>query len=198
MTGGPARPAEARAARAGLSNTAAAVLGLVRLGARSGYEVRRATERSVRFFWALGPPQIYAELKRLEAGGLIDGRDDARGGRARRAFAATPAGEEALRAWVAGAGAGPLELRDPELLRLFFADAVDRDAALARVDVMRRRSQEALEHFEREITPAAVRARETGAVFPGHVAAFGRELHEFIVGWCDRLSAAIAAEAGGT
>ena len=49
-----------------LSNTSAAVLGMVVLGARSGYEIRRAAEKSVRFFWALGPPQIYAELKRLK------------------------------------------------------------------------------------------------------------------------------------
>ena len=128
-----------------LSNTSAAVLGMVVLGARSGYEVRRAAERSVRFFWALGPPQVYAELKRLEAAGLTTGRDDARGGRARRVFEATDAGREALRRWIADEDdVGTLELRDPELLRLFFADAVDRDAAIAHVVHMRRPSEQAL------------------------------------------------------
>jgi DNA-binding PadR family transcriptional regulator len=170
-----------------LSNTAAAVLGMVVLGARSGYDVRRAAERSVRFFWSLGPPQIYAELKRLEAAGLITGRDDARGERSRRVFAATDAGREALRRWLTDDEPGALELRDPELLRLFFADAVDRQDALARVARMRRRSEQALEQFRREIEPAAARTRESGAEFPEHVAGFGRELHEFIVGWCDRL-----------
>jgi DNA-binding PadR family transcriptional regulator len=176
-----------------LSNTSAAVLGMVVLGARSGYEIRRAAERSVRFFWALGPPQIYAELKRLEAGGLVTGRDDARGERARRSFEPTAAGEAALRAWLTdGDDVGAFELRDPELLRLFFADAVDREDALARVEVMRRRSEQALAHFRREIAPAAARTREGGAEFPEHVAAFGQELHAFIVGWCDRLEATLA------
>jgi DNA-binding PadR family transcriptional regulator len=175
-----------------LTNSSAAVLGMVVLGARSGYDIRRAAERSLRFFWALGPPQIYAELKRLEAEGLVDGRDDARGGRARRVFEATPAGREALRDWLTDGDVGALELRDPELLRLFFADAIDRDDALARADRIRRRSEHALEHFAREIAPAAARTREAGAEFPEHVAAFGRELHEFIVDWCDRLQATLA------
>lgn len=178
-----------------LSNTSAAVLGMVVLGAQSGYDIRRAAERSVRFFWALGPPQIYAELRRLEAEGLISGRDEARGERARRAFASTAAGERALRRWLSDDDdVGPLELRDPQLLRLFFADAVAPAAARERVHSMRRRSEQALEQFSREIMPAAARTRDEGAEFPAHVAGFGRELHEFIVGWCDRLDQTLAAE----
>src|SRR3954447_9527081 len=175
-----------------ISNPTAAVLGLVAMGARSGYEIGRAVQRSVRFFWALGPPQIYAELKRLEAEGLITGRDDGRGERARRSFEPTASGKQALRRWLTEDDAGSLELRDPELLRLFFADAVDRDDAIARVEVMRRRSEHALEHFEREIAPAAMRSQQAGAEFPRHVAAFGRELHEFIVDWCKRLDATLS------
>src|SRR3954447_19999632 len=79
-----------------LGNAAAAVLGMVALGARSGYEIRRAAELSLRFFWALGPPQIYAELARLEEAGLIAGRDESRGRRARRTYRVTKKGERVL------------------------------------------------------------------------------------------------------
>src|SRR3954462_715405 len=82
-----------------LGNAAAAVLGMVALGARSGYEIRRAAELSLRFFWALGPPQIYAELGRLEEAGRLGGQDESRARRARRAYAITKAGERALEAW---------------------------------------------------------------------------------------------------
>lgn len=184
-------------AHAALTNTSAAVLGMVVLGAKSGYAIRRAAELSVRFFWALGPPQIYAELKRLDAAGLVAGRDDSRGERARRSYEATPAGERALRRWLTEEDAGSLELRDPEMLRLFFADAVDREDAVARVAVIRRRSEHALGMFDREISPAAMRSLERGAEFPRHVAAFGRELHEFIVDWCDRLDATLERERDG-
>jgi PadR family transcriptional regulator, regulatory protein AphA len=171
-----------------LSNTTAAVLGMVALGARSGYEIRQAADRSVRFFWALGPPQIYAELKRLEAAGLVTGRDDARGSRPRRLFDVTPEGEAALRAWVArDAAPDPMELRDAELLRLFFADAASPEEALERVRSIRRRSEQALEVFTREIDPVAAATREEGNVFPERVARFGRELHELLVDWSGRL-----------
>src|SRR4028118_1276247 len=52
---------------------------MIARGARSGYEIRRAAELSVRFFWALGPPPVYAQLTALEADGLIAGRHHARG-----------------------------------------------------------------------------------------------------------------------
>src|SRR3954453_3583956 len=105
-----------------LGNAAAAVLGMVALGARAGYEIRRAAELSLRFFWALGPPQIYAELGRLEEAGLIAGQDEGLGRRARRVYTVTKAGKRALETWGRSRDHGPLELRDPLLLRLFFGD----------------------------------------------------------------------------
>jgi DNA-binding PadR family transcriptional regulator len=182
--------------RVDLSNTAGAVLGMVAIGARSGYEIGRAVERSLRFFWALGPPQIYAELRRLEAEGLLRGADETRGKRPRRTFEVTAAGERALRTWLERDEPVPLELRDPQLLRLFFADALPGVDASARVDAMRRRSERALDHFRAEILPAADGARADGFALPGEVARFGVELHEFIVGWCDRVEAELGEDRG--
>ena len=176
-----------------LSNSAAAVLGMVALGAQSGYDVRQAAERSLRFFWALGPPQIYSELRRLEDAGLLAGTDDARGRRPRRVFTVTDAGHAALRIWLTTGEPTAMELRDSELLRLFFADALAPDEALARVAIVRERSVRALELFDREILPAAARTRESGAEFPELIAGFGRELHEFIVGWSERLEEHISS-----
>src|SRR5881227_514522 len=103
-----------------LSNSAAAVLGMIALGARSGYEIRRAAELSLRFFWALGPPQIYAELSRLEEAGLVAGQDESRGRRPRRRYEATARGRSALSRWATAARPTALELRDVLLLQLFF------------------------------------------------------------------------------
>ena len=160
---------------------------MVALGARSGYDIRRSAERSLRFFWALGPPQIYAELRRLEEAGLVTGADDARGRRPRRAFEITAAGERALRAWLARDEPAPLEIRDSEMLRLFFADALPRAEAARRVASIRGRSERALTHFEAAILPPAERTADAGFEFPREVARFGLELHEFIVDWCERL-----------
>src|SRR3954462_579555 len=123
-----------------LGNAAAAVLGMVALGARSGYEIRRAAELSLRFFWALGPPQIYAELGRLEEAGLIAGQDESQGRRARRVYTVTKAGKRALDAWGKSRDNAPLELRAPLVLRLFFVDFSGEDGVRCQLEAMRRRS----------------------------------------------------------
>src|SRR3954447_8687856 len=145
-----------------LANAAAAVLGMVALGARSGYEIRRAAELSLRFFWALGPPQIYAELGRLEEAGLVAGHDESQGRRARRVYAVTKAGKRALEAWGRSSDRAPLELRDPLLLRLFFGDFSGEAGVRHQLEAMRRRSRAALETFEEEILPAATRTADAG------------------------------------
>lgn len=170
-----------------ISNTAGAVLGMISLGAHSGYEIRQAGEISLRFFWALGPPKIYSELGKLEEAGLIEGQDAARGGRTRRDYRLTATGESALANWVARGDSAPMELRDPDLLRLFFADAATPGQAREQIGRIRERSLRTIEHFEREIEPAAARTRQDGSAFPAHVAEFGHELHEFIADWCTRL-----------
>src|SRR4051794_26996301 len=173
-----------------VGNAGAAVLGMIALGARAGYEIKRAGERSLRFFWALGPPQIYAELKRLEASGLIAGADDARGQRPRRTFELTAAGRRALHAWLTRADADPLELRDPEMLRVFFADALAPEELRAQVARMRERAEQTIARFEREIVPAAERTAEHGHAYPREVARFGLELQRLMLDWCERLEAA--------
>lgn len=168
-----------------LTNGGAAVLGMVVLGARSGYEIRRAAELSLRFFWSLGPPQIYAELSGLEDAGLIKGRDDSTGRRPRRCYHATARGRSALAAWVTEHQAAAMELRDPLLLRLFFADVIERTEVSDLVKSIRDRSVQALAAFDDRIMPAADQTQERGFGQPRAVAQFGQDLHQFIVNWCE-------------
>ena len=106
------------------------VLGLLALRPRSGYDIKTVVDRSTRFFWAASYGQIYPELKRLEAEGLIEGEDASNGNRGRRVYELTDAGHEALRDWLLGPDV-MIELRDESLLRLFFADELPREQALA-------------------------------------------------------------------
>ena len=106
-----------------------AVLGLVALEPRSGYDVKRIVDRSVRHFWAASYGQIYPELRRLEEAAWIAGDDAPRGGRSRRVYRITPEGRQALEAWLHGFETR-VELRDESLLRLFFADTLPDEEAL--------------------------------------------------------------------
>ena len=106
-----------------------AVLGLVAQRPRSGYDVKRAIDRTIRHMWAASYGQIYPELRRLEAAGWIVGKDGSRGARARRVYSVTALGRRKLLEWLRGTQYR-IELRDESLLRLFFADALPFDDAL--------------------------------------------------------------------
>src|SRR3954466_13237646 len=105
-----------------LSATAKAILGMLSNGPKSGYEIKQKVDVSTRFFWAASYGQIYPELKRLAAGGLRGGGGGPpRGRRPAAPPRLTPAGEEALHAWLRSPEEPSYELRDEALLKLFFA-----------------------------------------------------------------------------
>src|SRR5213592_4950087 len=101
-----------------LSPTARVLLGMIRKGRRTGYEIKQLVDVSTRFFWAASYGQIYPELKRLEAASLIEGEDDPTGGRQRRAYSLTSKGERALDAWLRSDDEPTYEMRDEALLKL--------------------------------------------------------------------------------
>ena len=107
-----------------LSPTAKVILGFLGKGPRSGYEIKQSVEASTRFFWAASYGQIYPELRRLEAAGLVRGEAESVGARPRRVFHLTEAGMAALRAWLRGAPE-VLELRHEGMLGAFFAGSLE-------------------------------------------------------------------------
>ncbi len=91
------------------------VLGMLRIGLRSGYEIKRGADRSTKHFWPMSLAQVYPELARLEEAGLITGRDDPHGARARRAYTITAEGDEALLEWLRDPDDEPPQVRDERL-----------------------------------------------------------------------------------
>ena len=157
------------------------VLGLVALKPRSGYEIKRIVDRSIRHFWAASYGQIYPELRRLEEEGWIAGSDDPRGARSRRVYRITPAGTAALRGWLAGRETR-IELRDESLLRLFFADTLPPEYALGLLEGRREGYRQMLEYL---------RSLDDGSGVPDPpyvdlVYRWGLEYCEWGIEWCDR------------
>jgi DNA-binding PadR family transcriptional regulator len=167
------------------------VLGMVRLGARSGYEIKRAVELSIRFFWTISQAQIYPSLKRLERAALIEGRAEPRGRRPRRAYRITEAGEAALTQWLRRAEPMPFELRDIGLLKLFFADALDPQDALALLHAVRARSEQRVASL-REIEPVGLLAEQHGEVYPLLTLRMGIAFHEAMIEACEQFERELA------
>jgi PadR family transcriptional regulator, regulatory protein AphA len=114
-----------------LTPTARVILGMLKLGVHTGYEIKKAIDISTRFFWGASFGQIYPELRRLRDAGLIEGRDVPRGQVKRTVYSLTPAGEVALHEWLTDTESFTFEMRDEGLLRLFFGDALSRDEVVA-------------------------------------------------------------------
>jgi DNA-binding PadR family transcriptional regulator len=88
----------------------------------SGYDVKKLTEWSIRYFyWSPSFSQIYTELKKLEKLGLATSRlDHDNGARSRRLYKITPAGLEAVTRWANDTPADPPMLKHSVLLRVAF------------------------------------------------------------------------------
>lgn len=178
-----------------LTSPSHVVLGMLQVGSRSGYEIKRSVELSARFFWAISPVQIYPALKRLEKAGLAVGRDDPNGGRSRRLYELTEAGHHALREWLLAPGELTVEWRDAGLLKLFFADALEPEEALERVRAFRKRAERLLDQFEGEVCPAGEKTRQRHSrEFPLIVARFGRDYNAWVIEWCDQLELELGLE----
>lgn len=157
-----------------------AVLGLVALAPRSGYDIKRIVDRSIRHFWAASYGQIYPELRRLEAAAWLEGDDAPRGGRSRRVYRITPEGRRALREWLHGHETR-VELRDESLLRLFFADTLGHDEALALLRG-RREGYRGMLAYLRSLEDG----QEVDPPFVDLVYRWGVDYCEWGIEWCDR------------
>lgn len=174
-----------------LSATGYVILGMVREGPRSGYEIKAAVDRSTRFFWAASYGQIYPELRRLSEAGLIAGSEAPTGGRRRTVYEITADGEEELRAWLRRPPR-TFELREEGLLKLFFAAALSPADAAATLRAMRAERREMLDRL-REIEAA-----EPGMdAYQALVLRSGIEFASWFADWCERAEAEVLAAAGG-
>jgi DNA-binding PadR family transcriptional regulator len=171
-----------------LSATAYVILGMLRKGRMSGYEIKALVDNSTRFFWAASYGQIYPELRRLSEAGLVEGADSPTGGRKRTVYEITADGEEELKAWLRQPPE-VFEMRDEGLLKLFFADALPPQEAVEIVRSMRR-YRERVNQRLRELEPTKGDAM---SVYQLTVLRCGIEFTDWFVDWCKRSEEQILA-----
>ena len=173
-----------------LSRSEAVVLGLIaRHGPMTPYELKARVAQSVGFLWPIPHAQLYRDAPRLAERGFLDENAEDHG-RRRRRFAITPAGREALRAWLGDEPTSEAQIRDPALLRLAFADLGSSEAlaALARAQAAEHRRWD--EEYGRRLarldpddpaTPSRLRVLRAGRAIESAYAAFWDELEKDLV-----------------
>jgi DNA-binding PadR family transcriptional regulator len=133
----------------GISSTEAAILGLLRLGERSGYDLSKMVRGSVGYFWSPAQSQIYSILPRLVESGLATRRGVQQARRPdKQVYRITKKGEQALEAWLYDPETERAPVKDPFLLKLFLGEFITRDAVVAHI--RKARAREAAELAELE------------------------------------------------
>ena len=104
------------------------LLGLLTDQPGSGWDLLKRFESSLAFVWPATQSQLYTELNRMAADGLVEA--SATGARNRKEYAITQDGRDELRRWITDV-VPERNRRNDALLRVFFLWTVDRDAARA-------------------------------------------------------------------
>lgn len=128
-----------------------ALLALLRVGPLSGYDLQKQFSLSVGHVWHAPDSQIYPELRKMEAAGLVEGEEQVRGERGtRRVYHVTDAGDRAFLDWMQA----PLDysrVRDPAHLRAAYLETTTPDAARAFLRAHIAQWEAELEQWEGEL-----------------------------------------------
>ncbi len=135
-----------------------AILGFLNYSPLSGYDLKKVFDNSVRHFWPADQSQIYRTLARLADKGLVE-QEVLRGvvRPDRKVYQITPAGREALRAWLLSPLASQ-EVRIAALIQVFFAGQLTDEQVLALFERLAAEARAALAAYDQ--IPQAAGAEE--------------------------------------
>jgi PadR family transcriptional regulator, regulatory protein AphA len=112
-----------------LTTTSYAVLALLAL------QLATQMERSLGWIWPRALSRLYEEPKKLVAAGLATSAPGATGRRRSTVYTITPEGRDALAAWLAEPGSGPV-LECEALVKIAYADQGTRDGLLTNLTAL--------------------------------------------------------------
>ena len=179
-----------------------ALLALLEAGPMTGYELAKQFDVSVDYLWHAPHSQIYHELRRMEAAGLVSATSLRRGERAtKRAYSLTAEGAEQLVSWVRRDHPSPA-VRDPAYLRATYFEYASFEEVRRLLRAHRDHHREVQEQWQRHIArlqrhdTELMRKRLAQAPAEAHEAIVAFKVHAY-EGLVDRARAEIAwAERG--
>ncbi|RLL65678.1 PadR family transcriptional regulator [Streptomyces sp. Z26] len=179
-----------------------AVLAALLEGEASGYDLAKGFDASLANFWMATPQQLYRELSRLEAEGLLAARVVRQRRRPdKRLFSLTDAGRAALREFTAEPPR-PGAVRDELLVKVQALDDGDPDAVREFVAERASWARAKLDRYERlrarllDGRTEEEHLRDAARVGPYLTLARGIAFEEENLRWCARVLAVLDARSG--
>jgi DNA-binding PadR family transcriptional regulator len=176
-----------------LGTTSSMILGLVSRHASSGYDVAARAARSIANFWPVSRSQVYAELSRLEAMGLIAGTHVEQDRRPdKRRYELTGAGAQALDSWVQAPGHSAERTRSGMLAKFFFAERMTAEQRVSMLTAYR----DGTDAYRLEMQAVVDKLEGKPEAFYGRsTALFGLLTAEARVAWADHMLAVLDGSA---
>jgi DNA-binding PadR family transcriptional regulator len=164
-----------------------AILGMLSICPKSGYDIKKSIEGSISNFWSESYGQIYPILKRLVSEKLVSKTVQRQSGRPdRHLYELTARGRAELRLWLSKTAAPKMQ-RNEFLLKLFFGEEVPAAANLKHVEQFREHQLELLEKYR--LLEKGIRTKYAGDPNSPYwlmTLHYGREVSRALVKWCDQ------------
>jgi DNA-binding PadR family transcriptional regulator len=173
-----------------LTTTECAVLGLLTRRAMSGYDLKKAIETSVGYFWGPAKSQIYAVLPRLVEAGYATSRKVAQSQRPdKQVYRITARGREAFKEWIDEPPSPPQPNRNPLLLKLYFGDLSSPERLAEHV----RERRLAAEQLKAELTAFDAGPHDPQLDFYANLTRrYGHAYADAIIRWADETERELA------
>ncbi len=131
------------------SSSREVLLGLLTVEPMSGYDLGQSIRASIGFFWNESYGQIYPNLKKLAAAGLVTAKTEKQKGKPdRQVYSITPRGRAHLEKWLT-VEPQPEIPRNELLLKLFFGVQAGPEMVIGYVERMANREKAVLEKISK-------------------------------------------------
>jgi DNA-binding PadR family transcriptional regulator len=174
-----------------------AILVLLTERPMSGYDLAKAFDASIGFFWTADHQQIYRELSRLKERGHVDVNEVVQSGRPNKLiYTITQSGLAALRTWSQRPTA-PAPIKDDLLVRLYALDHVDigalRTQLVQRLDLHIDRLHRFQMILKRHFSGGVLSLSQTGRLLGLQM---GLRYEQACVEWCQEALHSLPASPG--
>ncbi|MED4582489.1 PadR family transcriptional regulator [Brevibacillus choshinensis] len=175
-----------------MSSIRYALLSLLAREPLSGYDIKLQMNSRLGPFWKAGSNQVYPEMAKMEAEGLIELQaiEQNTYRPARKVYEITDIGRDVLKEWTLEAG--ELEkVRDDFLLKVYNSWIVDPEQMIVQIGEIKKQHEERLAAYEEkieELTDLVDNAnRKDPLVSSISVVEFGVQYERLYIEWCDSL-----------
>jgi PadR family transcriptional regulator AphA len=170
------------------NKTQFALLGMLMNEPKSGYDLKKFSDKSISHFWSENYGHIYPILKRMKTTGLVKKQVIQRGGKpARHVYHITERGRSIFLEWLKVPPEREIR-RNEFLLKLFFGGFLPSQALVELIEFERSRNAMILEKYNFLEEKSISKLTQGGAKkFASLTLSYGRKLGQARALWCEEV-----------